>query len=62
MSKKYRPNSSHRKNDFASYLKANLKRRRDPRSYHWASVESPVDYLYNTFNNQNKGAKNGISN
>lgn len=56
MSKKHRANCSHKKNDFASYLKANLVRRRDPKSYHSVSVESSVDYLYNTFNNQNKGA------
>ena len=57
MSKKRIVNCSHKKNDFASYLQANLKRRRDPKSYPTVSVESSVDYLYNTFNNQNKGAK-----
>jgi len=57
MSKKYRPNSSHKKNDFPSYLKANLKRRRDAKSFQTVSVESAVDYLYNTFNNHNKGDK-----
>jgi hypothetical protein len=56
MSKKHRVNCSHKKNDFASYLKANLNRKRDPKIFSSVSVGSAVDYLYNTFNNHNKGA------
>jgi len=55
MSKKHRANCSHKKNDFASYVKDNLKRKKDAKCFPSVSVESAVDYLYNTFNNHNKG-------
>lgn len=58
MSKKHRPYSSHKKNDFASLVKAFRKAQKDPKYSYSVSRESAVDYLYNQFNNFNKERKN----
>jgi hypothetical protein len=57
MSKKYKVVSSHKKNDFASYLKDLKKKAKDPYYLPTVSSESAVDYLFDKYNNLNKGEK-----